>query len=1161
MNIFSKWRSFNFKVATVLFIISTYLVLTWLPNSQIIGGGDVGIPTLFPQKQLEEVTSAWWESHATGVTSAITYTAVPFYYILSIFEKIGVGADIIQKGLFVLILFGGSVSIYFLALIFNFSKWTSFFAALFYIFNLTALSVWQRGVHNAMLMFLLAPLSLFILVKGINTQKYASIIWINIVSFLLSYTFGALGYVFSLWLLWTIYLLVIIWDKWRDKTTRKFLLTYYFILVVAWVGTNFWWILHFLLLGNYTLGQYTPQEFKTMGSDVLVGLKPYHQPQYILRGLSAFYHYGIKDWGDSYINPLLILLSWIPTLIIFSTTFIKKNYKQTFWKYLIILTVVILALSKGVNPPLGLLNVLPYDLFPFLAPLRNPYEKIGILLAIPFSLLFAQGLYQTVNFLKFRKMHYLSLLSSLIGIVCLTVLVWPLWLGKLFVSEGRKYTVSIPSYYKEANSWLKEKVLAEDTRILHLPLSWGESVDYNWDYTGIEPSQYFFNGSSVGYEIGVTPVDSRIRDLLLSIHNQDTVIIQKAIASLNIGWFVIHNETLYRNRILESPERINKWLATQPYFLEHTIDFGPLSIWRVKDQYRLGHIFTANKLINTTGIRPQASLNIWDKIIILNDSFLTEMQDNYRSMLSKYLSENIALSAKSLIYRPLETINEEISFKQLAQINVLPGSLIYPLAILKENISVFLNQDDRVVNCFVLSGKRLKEAALSSRQNKFQNAIDGLENYKKQLEKCSGISRETVIGYMSSQFRSSTLGQLIMQKEVLEKEFNHAQIIKEGQVAKLQLSRYLAEVDLVPLFEPIKLANNKQRIIFSFHILEEGRYSIKIDKPSAELIKVSPKIVQIDNQSVEMTPAEVNEISIKYPSSQLSEGSHEVQMETDISKNLLESQIQYKKTNPNGKFRTEIDPVTQEAVFVEKAISAISDLTFDLSNIKVGQNYELFFDVLLTQGVPPFITITHDSDPVNALGNQIPAVKTQVGNLFKSTTLDWQTITMAYLPVLNSTSAKLSFITVPQDIVNPTEVKIKNISFKEVNNYNLVLENESQKPIHQIFKTDIVWKKINSTLYELTLSNQKSPFILVFSETFHPLWKIIDSTGTTLELPHFSINGFANAWLVKESLPKRVYIKFILQDARNTGIVISLISLLLLIGFVIILDYRRKQDV
>lgn len=887
MSIFNIWRNSNFKIIAVLVCISVFLVIKWLPAGHIIAGGDVGIPAYNPLKQLNEVSSSWWESHATGITSPITYTAIPLYLFLSGLDKIGLGPDITQKILFFIILLGSSVSIYFLSLIFSFEKKTALIASLSYILNLTSLSVWQRGVHNSMLMLLLAPLSLLILVWGITNKRYSSIILINIVSFFLSYVFGALGYLFSLWLLWIIYILIMLLGSWHDKPVRKFILTYFFILIIFWIGTNLWWIIHFLSSSGYVFDQFSATELKERGSDVLVALKTYHEPDVILRGINKYSHYITKNWQGIYLNPFFILISWFPTVIVFSTTLVRSNYKSVSWRFLFLLAIIVLIISKGVNPPFGVLNKIPYDLFTFLAPLRNPYEKVGILLTIPFSLLFALGVYQINSYLKVRKLGYLRIFTVLTVVICLTVLVWPLWLGDLWSSGGKKYIHSIPSYYGEASIWMAEKTRVDDTRILHLPLAWWESVDYNWGYTGIEPSQYFFEGSSIGYHIGINSVDARIRDILLNVHSQDSQNLQKAFSSLNIGWVIVHNETLFRDRILEPPERINKWLATNPYFLEHDRDIGPLSIWRVKDEYRAGHFYTAGKLISLKNMPTPIPQKIWTYVNNINDSFITEKQDKQDVVLGRFIDSNV----------------------------------IFPKPDASKNVEIILNED---------SGENL-----------------------------------------------------------------------------------------------------------------------------------------------------VNK-------------------------------------------------------------------TFNLSNVDVTSPYQISFEVLKGGELPLFLTIAHDNDPMDSESKIQPAI---VQELKLPGNLQWQKVIFNYSPPMNATSAILSF-SQAQNGSSVRNLKIEKILFQDP-----ILE---EKDPQKLGTVNIEWKKVKPTLYELSLSQQIPPYIIVFSETFHPLWQITDASGKKIDAPHFIINGFANGWLIEKTLPEKIKIEFSLQKVFGRGVIFSMSVFILLVILVLYVDYRER---
>ena len=236
---------------------------------------------------------------------------------------------------------------------------------------------------------------------------------------------------------------------------------------------------------------------------------------------------------------------------------------------------------------------------------------------------------------------------------------------------------------------------------------------------------------------------------------------------------------------------------------------------------------------------------------------------------------------------------------------------------------------------------------------------------------------------------------------------------------------------------------------------------------------------------------------------------------------------------------------------------------FDLPSIEVGQNYRLYFDTLLSQGRPPFIVINHDNDPLDSAGNPVPAVKSQIESSGNPSAL--VNINLNYTPVLNATAARFSLILIPSDsntIFQPslTEVKFKNIGIEKIPD-KLVLENtKTNLSTHEENKADISWKKINPTVYEVSLGNKKTPFTMVFSETFHPSWTIVDSSGKVLDLPHFSIDGFANAWSIENYIPQKIYIKFILQGAKGRGILVSALMLPLVIGIVVALDYKKKSS-
>ena len=57
----------------------------------------------------------------------------------------------------------------------------------------------------------------------------------------------------------------------------------------------------------------------------MIGLKRQTEVSYVLRGISRYNLYDQKDWGEIYSHPVFVFLSWIPTIILFSTSLFKKN--------------------------------------------------------------------------------------------------------------------------------------------------------------------------------------------------------------------------------------------------------------------------------------------------------------------------------------------------------------------------------------------------------------------------------------------------------------------------------------------------------------------------------------------------------------------------------------------------------------------------------------------------------------------------------------------------------------------------------------------------------------------------------------------------------------------------------------------------------------------
>lgn len=181
-------------------------------------------------------------------------------------------------------------------------------------------------------------------------------------------------------------------------------------------------------------------------------------------------------------------------------------------------------------------------------------------------------------------------------------------------------------------------------------------------------------------------------------------------------------------------------------------------------------------------------------------------------------------------------------------------------------------------------------------------------------------------------------------------------------------------------------------------------------------------------------------------------------------------------------------------------------------------------------------------------------------------------------------------------------IQINHIIHDQITLYSLDITNFTKVNEFKHSTPIITFKKINPTKYVVNVENATQPFILVFSETFHPQWKIyiedksINLDKVVVEHPdfnvkeamhdwdaftiwdvnylfrkpildetyHFIANGYANAWYID---PKKIdkdgdgkftiTIYFLDQSLFYLGLIISFSTFIACLGYLI---YELKAD-
>ena len=106
-----------------------------------------------------------------------------------------------------------------------------------------------------------------------------------------------------------------------------------------------------------------------------------------------------------------------------------------FWS---ILFIVAVFLAKGAASPLGYIYPFFLEKFFFLGILRNPFEKLGILIPFSGSILFAIGFFKLATIFWKRNILLGKAIIILSFGLFFVIYHWPFWAGTLFGTLGSK---------------------------------------------------------------------------------------------------------------------------------------------------------------------------------------------------------------------------------------------------------------------------------------------------------------------------------------------------------------------------------------------------------------------------------------------------------------------------------------------------------------------------------------------------------------------------------------------------------------------------------------------------------------------------------------------------------------------------------------------------
>lgn len=839
---FTKFKKvFPFALFSILGFL---IVLFWFKDGLYYGGAEVGISPFYnPERNLNIQRFIWWADVAPGVLIPQFVNAVPFYFILSLLQKIS-SPIFIQAFLFfwLICLMGFGMYLLTLSYIGKEKKFYALLAGIFYMFNsYMMVEVWHRFLYTGIFLAASFPILALFWKKWIQKGTFLFLTFFLLTNLFFSYMYGNLTSFIAVWILCFLIALAEMIFPWQGK--KMFLvISYKFILgLFLFLLTNLWWLLPVLQVSTEVLPQQHNIE-DNLGT--LISISNQTIIPFTLQYANPFYLFHTQEFGKIYTTFIFLLLPWIPIVVIFIGVFFSlknKSLAAVVFSYL-----VALIIAKGAASPFGYPYIWAFMENFFIGIIRNPFEKLGVLMPLFGSILFVVGLENLFLFSKGKLGNSISRLLVVSILLSVFIYSFPMITGRVFNKPGQSLKVKVPSSYQQADEWLKLQK-TKDGNILHLPFSGGDVATYNWDngYHGVEINEILFTAlPSITRNSGIKRFDETLKSLTYSFvspYSENKEQMLRVFQNFNVRYIVLHKDinwndkdTYGENGELLNPAKIESVLNNLD-FLEKKQQFGQLVIYKILDKdYRA--IFSIS---NNNQVVYPGQTDIMKIISLSNKDIITPLAN----------TENDLLKSKTQISFPYKKIQyvESSPSAMIASINDIfanqsQSPLIKKLLEIRNYFySIGYIKSRELAENLILSTQKILLIYQQTVSSKVPISNLQVSEYESLMEKIMGkYSKELSIRSFDVNIKD-----VLMVHSFILKELGNQAMVKT-------IDEFMIREELLPVYREKSNINEILREVFKFKVSQDGKYSLLAD---SSLKNVDLKI---NNESI--TPGQYLEI-------------------------------------------------------------------------------------------------------------------------------------------------------------------------------------------------------------------------------------------------------------------------------------------------------------
>ena len=873
--------------------------------------------------------------------------------------------------------------------------------------------------------------------------------------------------------------------------------------------------------------------------------------------LNLFRFLGVPDWYGGFgeveraniehpyaayylNNSILSSLNFLFPILAFSSLLLAKNKATR--RILALFAVIALLemfLAAGSHEPLGSLYTFLMSYVPGFVLFRSAFYKFGIFYLLGMLVMFTF----TVTVLIDRLSGIFPVNFRKVALVVFTFVVLGLWStyhwvlfdsSKIFSWKSDQSTrVESPGYIYNFSNWAENNNLGEK-RVLLLPpvnKNW-QSDAYSWGYWSLSPLPYALSTARViSRWHGLTNEETALIDRLYGSikENNESPFLQFA-EKLNIGYLLLREDVL-TDSTWSSSERPESYKKAIESFekVSKVKKFGEWEFYKISTNVN-SEVYTTSEV----NIAP-------DRYVTLANSFFDEGHSVGSTVLKLYPEFESFKTKLMQVYDCLSCpLEKKFNLQSSPEVEILPNSILYAFKEDQEQKLLATQKDSR--------SKMGDYLGLVLRRSAEQQRMVDLQIKEKYLLE-NAVTIRTYLGEIYSLLEVTPdktndfeLANMVLEYlSPAERVFSDRVVRSDFKAASNKLIDetlgVVWEIERIKEFFTPLLSNIEQwatRKVYKVVFPEDGKYNIFF--PTTSMPKaidgsiILPDSVQlkIDNQTktLEVEKAQENWMVTRVEEKQ---GSGEYTLHFPDLPNLLTIEssglekfsfgetacFKGKIANFDPRRAYEIKIWKQDRLRPVKII--FSDDEFTYSERHGFLQGEDSFEVPAT------------AEGVYARYLFFPSVSAKIISLYICSD-------NAELPPVDKIEAKEFF--------SPPVIGINGSYESKVS-------------------PSISYFRDNPTSYTVEISGaNKDSYVLVFNEKFNPSWQLLGQNeyGKFLSLgDHFTVDGYANGWLISDPNIKKFKIEYAPQSVFYKAGAFSAVSVLAAISWLVFTFVRSRN--